>query len=558
MRKRSYVLIASCTLVGLVSWLVAAERLVPIPLERYLDKLKGGWAGQMIGVSYGAPYEFKSNGKIYDGPIREWKPEYIENTIHQDDLYVEMTFLQAIEAKGLDISTREAGWFFRDSKYSLWHANRAARDNLRAGIPAPDSGHPKYNRHADDIDFQIESDLFGLICPGMPLAAQELSDRFGHIMNYGDGVYGGMFVTSMLAAAFFEDDIRTIVEVGYHSIPPNSEYGLLVKDILDCHERYPEDWRGCWRLLEDKWAQDDICAPGNPFNIDAKLNGGYIAVGLLWGGGDWDKTLEITTRCGQDADCNPSNAAGVLGVIGGYGRIPQKYTAGIPDIANQNFSYTDYNFNTLADTCAKYAIQIIERNGGKIESRDGREILLIPVQEPKPPKKLEQFTDEMVSKYKPYWEKQEAEAQRKHMESAVKEWDPEWTLVACGREMDPGRKNSYLGRSNVLLTHPVDRETPAILERVLKIPKNKSATLRLVVTNHEGMRDSDWELRVKVNGEVIATERIARKNGQAVWHTFEYDLSRDAGKKIKVELENAANDWSFEGGYWAEAKIEMP
>ncbi|MFH1739461.1 MAG: ADP-ribosylglycohydrolase family protein, partial [bacterium] len=373
---------------------VAGEPPRSMPLERYLDQLKGGWAGQMIGVSYGAPYEFKAMGEILTDPIREWKPEYIENTIQQDDLYVEMTFLQAIEAKGLNTSTEEAGWFFRDSKYDLWHANKAARDNLRAGIPAPKSGHPKYNHHADDIDFQIESDIFGLLCPGMPLAAQEFCDRFGHIMNYGDGVYGGMFVTSMLAVAFFEDDIRTIVEAGYQAIPPDSKYGLLIRDILDYHKQNPEDWKGCWQLLETKWAQDDICGANKPFNIDAKLNGGYIAIGLLWGNGDWDRTLEITTRCGQDADCNPSNAAGILGVLCGYKKIPEKYTAGIPSIADKNFSYTNYNFNTLAETCAKYAKQIIEQNGGRIESRDGKETLLIPIQKPSPPKQLEQFTVE--------------------------------------------------------------------------------------------------------------------------------------------------------------------
>jgi len=547
----------SLILIAAVFQPARAEQLIPMPLEVYMDKQQGGWAGQMIGVSYGAPYEFRARGRIDDGPIREWKPEYIENTIHQDDLYVEMTFLQAIEAKGLDISTREAGWFFRDSKYNLWHANRAARDNLRDGIPAPKSGHPKYNRHADDIDFQIESDIFGLLCPGMPLAAQKFCDTFGHIMNYGDGVYGGMFVTTMLATAFVEDDVKKIVEAGYRSIPPTSEYGLLIKDVLDSYEKDPDDWRGCWKLLEEKWGQDDICGANDPFNIDAKLNGGYIAIGLLWGEGDWDKTLEISTRCGQDSDCNPSNAAGILGVIDGYKNIPSQYTDGIPDIADKNFSYTNYNFNTLADTCAKYARQIIEQNGGKIQKRNNREILLIPIQEPKPPKKLEQFTDEMVKKYKPLWEKQAAERRKKRLAKIVVDWNEDWELVACGDDMDPGVRESYLGRSNVLMTHPVSREDPAVLSRTVRIPKGKSATLRLVVSNHDDVNDSDWLLRVKVDGKTIGEERVAQKNGQTVWHTFNYDLSPYAGKKIKIDLENAANGWSFEAGYWAELELEI-
>ena len=36
--------------------------------DQLLDKIKGGWAGQMIGVSFGAPTEFKAEGKTYGGP----------------------------------------------------------------------------------------------------------------------------------------------------------------------------------------------------------------------------------------------------------------------------------------------------------------------------------------------------------------------------------------------------------------------------------------------------------------------------------------------------------
>ena len=56
------------------------------------DKVRGGWAGQMIGVSYGAPTEFRSNGKIIEGNLRsylDWSPRRLENAIDQDDLYVE-------------------------------------------------------------------------------------------------------------------------------------------------------------------------------------------------------------------------------------------------------------------------------------------------------------------------------------------------------------------------------------------------------------------------------------------------------------------------------------
>ena len=42
-----------------------------------------------------------------------------------------------------------------------------------------------------------------------------------------------------------------------------------------------------------------------PFNIEAYVNGAYIVLGLLYGEGDFERTIDISTRAGQDSDCNP-------------------------------------------------------------------------------------------------------------------------------------------------------------------------------------------------------------------------------------------------------------
>ena len=175
------------------------------------DKIRGGWAGQMIGVSFGAPTEFKSNGKIIEGELK-WAPERVSNAIDQDDLYVEMTFTKVLDEVGLNATCEQFGEAFKDSKYNLWHANAGARRNLNRGVKAPWSGHPKYNFHANDIDFQIEADFIGMMTPGLPQEANKYADRVGRVMNYGDGLYGGVFVSGMYAAAFFETDPRKVVE----------------------------------------------------------------------------------------------------------------------------------------------------------------------------------------------------------------------------------------------------------------------------------------------------------------------------------------------------------
>ena len=99
---------------------------------------------------------------------------------------------------------------FANAGYVLWHANQAARYNILNGIRPPESGHWLNNPHADDLDFQIEADFAGLMSPGMPNAASEFCDRAGHIMNYGDGWYGGVYVAAMYSLSFVSDDIEIL------------------------------------------------------------------------------------------------------------------------------------------------------------------------------------------------------------------------------------------------------------------------------------------------------------------------------------------------------------
>ena len=351
------------------------------------DKIRGGWAGQMIGVSYGAPTEFRSNGRINEGEIK-WSPAMISNTIHQDDLYVEMTFAEVMDRVGLDATTEQYGEMFKDSKYSLWHANAGARRNLNRGIKAPLSGHPKYNIHANDIDFQIESDFIGLMTPGLPRESNKHADRVGRVMNYGDGLYGGMLFGAMYSAAFFENDPHEVVKRALQSIPAGSGYAQLIGDVLAWHAQYPKDWKKTWALVEQKWNKDDVCpdGAGTPFNIDARLNGAYIVMGLLYGDGDMGRTLEVATRAGQDSDCNPSSAAGVLGVILGYSKIPEVYKSGIAKLADEKFEFTQYSFNDIVASTIKRAEKVITAAGGQV----GASEIVIPAQAPQAPA-LEQW-----------------------------------------------------------------------------------------------------------------------------------------------------------------------
>jgi hypothetical protein len=365
-----------------------------MPRATLKDKILGGWVAKMAGAAYGTPDEFEAQGKIMD-PVPKWEPNQAALSINNDDLYVQMTFAEVLDKVGLDATCAQFGEAFKDSKYGLWHANAAARRNLNRGIKAPWSGHPRYNFHADDIDFQIEADFIGFMCPGLPRTSNNYCNRVGRVMNYGDGLYGGMWLCGMYSAAFFESDIPEVIEAGLACIPAESRYAALIRDVLAWHAQYPDDWKKCWQLLEDKWDRDDVCPEGalTPFNIDAKFNGGYIALGLLYGDGDLGKTIEIATIAGQDSDCNPGNAAGVLGVILGYDKIPEVWKAGIPSVMDTRFRYTELTLRDVIAATEKHALELIQRAGGKVTDIS----VVIPYQTPRAPR-LEQWNPGLPDK----------------------------------------------------------------------------------------------------------------------------------------------------------------
>jgi len=365
----------------------AARRLT---LAEYRDKMKAGWIGQMVGVGWGGPTEFRYCGRIVPPEVMpQWKPEMV-NQFHQDDLYVEMTFLRTLEVHGLNASIRQAGIDFANSGYELWHANRQGRVNLRRRIAPPDSGHPRFNPHADDIDYQIEADFSGLVAPALPNSVIELGEKFGRLMNYGDGVYGGQFVGGMYAEAFFETDPLKLVQAGLACIPAQSQYAETIRDVIAWYREDPNDWERTWQKVMDKYHKNPSyrrfsCKTDDDFNIDAKINGAFIVMGMLFGKGDFDQTVIISTRCGLDSDCNPSNAAGVLFTTVGFAKLPDRFTSAVDQ--NGVFSHTEYNFPKLIAACEKVTREVVIRAGGRIEKNaGGEEVFVIPVRPAKPGK----------------------------------------------------------------------------------------------------------------------------------------------------------------------------
>jgi hypothetical protein len=530
-----------------------------IGVDEYVDKMKAGWVGQMAGVGWGGPTEFQYKGVIMpEDKMPPWEPQLV-NQFQQDDLYVEMTFLRTLDLYGFDVSIRQAGIDFANSGYPLWHANRAGRDNLRAGVAPPDSGHPKFNNHADDIDKQIESDYAGRIAPGMPNVVIQLGETFGRLMNYGDGLYGGQFIGGMYAAAFFEHDRVKIVEAGLRCIPKESQYHECIADLLKWHRQYPGDWTKAWQLVNEKYQLDpryrrfSCFGPGSDYNIDAKINGAYVVMGLLYGAGDPDQTIIIATRCGQDSDCNPSSAGGILFTTIGFERLPDKFKTALDP--SGKFSHTPYDFPMLIGVSEKLAREAVQNCGGRMEADDqGKEYFVIPRQVPRPTP-LEQCWDPKPASESRYTAEEMAKITAesgKDLSKAVEKFAPGWRISKCGEDMNPGLREELRGRKNVLVTHPLSESVGCVLSRSVGLPVNRKSTLKLVV-GHDAR--GDWDLIVRVNGEQLLRKTIGPETTSLGWTEVNVDLSRFVGQTVKLELVNEPTGWHYEGGYWAEISI---
>lgn len=528
-----------------------------LSVAEYRDKMKAGWLGQMAGVAWGGPTEFKWKDAIIPlDKVPQWKPAMINEAFPQDDLYVEMTFLRTLEQYGLEVSIRQAGIDFANSGYPLWCANNAGRVNLRKGIAPPDSSHPQFNKCPNDIDYQIEADFSGLIAPGLPQFAIECGEKFGRLMNYGDGVYAGQFIGAMYAAAFFESDPVKIAQTALAAIPAECQYAEMVRDMIAWYKAQPDDWEKTWRLCQQKYRENPEFQKASNGGIDCKINGAYVLLGLLHGQRDLDRTIVISMRGGQDSDCNPSSAAGVLFTTVGAKNLPERFVSKLNE--KEVFSHTAYNFPSLEAVSENLARQIVERAGGKIIKERGEEILLIPTRLPRPselelswspgPIANSRFTlDEMakitVGNVPP------------QVRTAAERIVPGWEIANCGTDMEPGMRQDYAGRKNVLLTHPLDRETGCILSRKVNLPADQKTMLRIIVA-----RDTrgDFDLIVRADGVGLLRKPVNKETTTSdPWLVEEVDLSKLAGRNsVKLEVLNQPNGWSYEGAYWAELEIE--
>ena len=554
--------------------LAAGER--RLSLDDYRDKMQGAWIGQMVGVSWGAPTEFRFNEVIIpEDKVPVWTSDFpLRMAYGNDDLYVEMTFLKSLEDYGLDVSPRQAGIDFANSEYQLWCANKAGRTNLRMGIAPPDCSHPKFNGRSNDIDYQIEADYSGIISPGCPQEAIRLGNVFGRLMNFGDGVWAGQFIGALYAEAFFTGDVNRLLDAGLRAIPAESDYAKMVGEVRAWHRENPGDWTKTWEKIRAKYSkQANPAMKDSNGGIDVRLNGAMIVLGLLYGEGDLDKSMVISMRGGWDSDCNPSNVGGILMCACGAKALPAKYTEKLD--LERKFSYTAYNQKLLYAVCEKLARAVVVRYGGRVEKdANGKEWFVIPDQVPVPDAFVPSWNAGPVagSTYGEEEMKKLRFGVRLPDPAAVRSADPTvrvqktldalypgWKTSKNAPDMDPGLRLEFeattVGVIPVgVVTHPPRQGEAVTLSRTVNVPSGQPK-LHFEVANAP---HGDFRLVVRVNGaEMLATVLRNPNEKDNRWNPQAFDLSLEpwAGKEATIELVNEPNGWMCEAALWTNLKL---
>lgn len=312
-------------------------------VSEYLEKVYAGFLGMNIGIRLGAPVEptIWTYERIRDtyGDIRGYVKEY-KNFAADDDANGPVYFLRALRDDAADRKlcpqdvarawlnyTREGVGMFWWGGYGV-STEHTAYLNLKKGIPAPQSGSEEQNGKviAEQIGGQIFIDTWGLCWPGRPDEAAEYGGIAASVSHDGEGINGARFFCACIAEAFVSDDIGHILETGLSKLAMGSTYEAVARAVMAFHREHPEDFRACRDMLEAEWGYDKY--RGNCHIIP---NAGVCILALLYGNGDFARTVEIATMCGWDTDCNAGNVGTVLGVMRGTDGLPERYRKPIND-----------------------------------------------------------------------------------------------------------------------------------------------------------------------------------------------------------------------------------
>ncbi|GAA3819569.1 ADP-ribosylglycohydrolase family protein [Streptomyces phyllanthi] len=342
------------------------------------DRVLGGWLGRIAGNMLGKPVEQGDHWTrdridrylrqaealpltdylpvpVSAGVGFELRPEWrecvrggIHGSCRDDDVDYAILGLDLLETYGFGFSTEQVGdlWLLRLPYLQTFTAERAAYRNLANGLKPPLTA-TYDNPYQEWIGALIRADVYGWTCPGVPRHAASLARRDAVLSHTGNGVYGAMWAAALISAAFTAPTVRSAIDTALMVIPASSRLARTVRRVLSLHET-GLSWEETLSTMTEETA-------GLGW-IHTVPNAAVLTAGLLYGAGDFTRTITLTVRGGLDTDSNGATAGSVAGVLCGAREIPPQWKDPLEDtVRSAVFGFDGARISELAERTVRLA-----------------------------------------------------------------------------------------------------------------------------------------------------------------------------------------------------------
>ncbi|RLE97769.1 MAG: ADP-ribosylglycohydrolase family protein, partial [Thermoprotei archaeon] len=200
-------------------------------------------------------------------------------------------------------------------------AERAAYRNLVIGLKPPETA-TFLNPYREWIGAQIRADLWGYVSPGDPERAAEYAYRDPRLSHTKNGIYGEIFVAALIALAYVHEEPLKLVEEAARAVPERSRLAEAIRHVVALYRKG----------LEWEEAVEEILARyGRYHPVHTVNNAAIVVAALLWGEGDFARTITYAVLAGLDTDCNGATAGSVVGLMLGASRLPREWVRPLND-----------------------------------------------------------------------------------------------------------------------------------------------------------------------------------------------------------------------------------
>jgi ADP-ribosylglycohydrolase len=404
--KKSY-----CTILIIFSFIpfVLGQTYRTITKEDLTEKIMGYWVGQLAGNYIGFPFE-----NLYDDePIPVFIDRYfnykdadslglrmnlndrrgyvgimadaMDGAWSDDDTDIEFVMMYGLEKYGLDLTYEDVAKLRKEHiNRFIWASNARVKELLNEGYIPPQTGSKELNEYWYRITSQLINEIWGVLYPGMTGKAAEWGEWGARITGDDWGTHGAVLFAAMYSAAFFENDINNLLKIGMSKMPENSPYLKAIENLIVWSSENT-DWKETRKLIHENYFEEV-----DGFKIPYPLGGAVVnglsgIMALLYGEGDFTKTVGIAVTSGYDCDNQAATIGGLLGVINGAQSIPDKFTKEISSREKWeepfNNTYINYsrdnlpNYNKISDMTdrlVRLTEKAIMKNGGKISEQNGK------------------------------------------------------------------------------------------------------------------------------------------------------------------------------------------